>query len=96
MCSKQAAGLTSSDSTTTQVTATGNIHPEVFVNDGVVDVVEAVDDVSAANNSVETYEDVSDDEDNNMQHNDLTTKSSTSKNRERGSQGEGPRPNDWP
>jgi len=64
LCFKQVAGLASSDSTTTQVTVTGNNHPEAFIHDG-VDAIEAVDDVDDVN-AVEAFEDLSDDKDNYM------------------------------
>ena len=81
-CAKQAAGVTSSNSTTTQVTATGNNHSKANVNGG-VNAVEAGDPDSVVDNAVELDVDLSDDEDDDMPNNDVATyfESSTSKNR---------------
>ena len=43
MCSKNAAGISSSNLTTTQVTGLGNNHPKVYVNDRLDPSFQAVD-----------------------------------------------------
>jgi hypothetical protein len=108
MRSKNVAGISSSNSTTSQVTGAGNNHLEAFVNDKLdpfysvdadavdddafelsesyvnvdrLEPVQAVDTDAVDDDAFEPTEELSDDESDDGKGEDLTTKSSSSKNR---------------